>query len=85
MERRIHESAYKHGIGAADMLHAMTHDEMIEAIDDDKHLYLGWSADGAMLEVISYLPRHDLEVVVHAMPIRRRYLSRLPEPGADDE
>ena len=78
MERRIHESAYKHGIRTADMLHVMDQPTVIEDVDHDKVLYLGWSSDGRLLEVLSYLPRTDLEVVVHAMPMRRRYRYLLP-------
>lgn len=78
MKRQIHESAYKHGIRAADMLHVMDHPTVTKDVDDDRVLYLGWSTDGVLLEVLSYLPRSDLELIVHARPIRRRYEALLP-------
>ena len=81
MRLLIHRSAYKHGIIDEDIHHAIDHALHIEDIDDDKVLYLGWDTATNLLEIVSYFPVDDLEIVVHAMPMRTRYESLLPNPG----
>lgn len=81
MARYIYRSAYKHGIDDVDILHAMDHAVVTMDVDEDKLLYLGWSTATNLLEVVSYLLEGDLEVVVHAMPMRRKYQRLLPGAG----
>lgn len=72
MDPVILDSARKHGISDADMLHAYRNPIRVFAIDD---LVMLVGADGAgrLLEV-GVAAAEGTEFIVHAMPARQRFL-----------
>jgi hypothetical protein len=83
MERRIHDSARKHGIADDDINHAMDN-AMVWRPEEERFLYLGGDRAGMMLEVISVITEDFDEIVIHAMPMRRRYEPMLRGHGEQD-
>ncbi|MGQ0434406.1 MAG: hypothetical protein ACT452_18630 [Microthrixaceae bacterium] len=83
MERRIHDSARKHGIADDDINHAMDN-AMVWRPEEERFLYLGSDRAGMMLEVISVITEDLDEIVIHAMPMRRRYEPMLRGHGGTD-
>lgn len=84
MERRIHESAYKHGESHADITHAIHFAKAVHCEEEeDRMLYLGPNEAGNMIEVIALLEDED-ELVVHAMAMRRKYRTLLRRYGDPD-
>ncbi len=72
-------SAYKHGLHADDIEHAVRNAMVIDDLEDDLRLYLGPSRRGALLEVIAVVRERDGgELVIHAMPMRAKYQRLLP-------
>ena len=86
MGYEIRPSARKHGIGDDDILHAIDHAVAIDDYeDDDQILYLGPDRAPNLLEVVTVSIDDELEVVIHAMAMRRQYrplLRGLGEPHA---
>ena len=80
----IYASARKHGIHHLDINHAVEHALATGEQDDGKVLYLGPDRAGNMLEVVSVLRDDGTEIVIHAMPMRKRYESFLSDPGDPD-
>ena len=80
----IFASARKHGIDDLDMEHAVDHALAVGEQDDGKVLYLGPDRAGNLLEVVSVLQDDGVEVVIHAMRMRRAYESFLREMGDSD-
>lgn len=80
----IYASARKHGTHDLDIDHAVEHALATREQDDGKVLYLGPDRAGNMLEVVSVLRDDGTEIVIHAMPIRKRYESFLSDPGDPD-
>ena len=72
MDPVILESARKHGISDADMLHAYRHPVRVFVMDDLVML-VGGDEAGRLLEV-GVAEAEGLEFVVHAMPARERFL-----------
>lgn len=83
MERHIHDSARKHGIADDDINHAMDN-AMVWRPEKERFLYLGGDRAGTMLEVISVITKDLDEIVIHAMPMRRRYEPMLRGHGEQD-
>ena len=54
-------------------LHAVDHALAIRDLPDDTRLYLGPARDGSMLEVVTSTREERVEVVIHAMTMRRKY------------
>jgi hypothetical protein len=75
----IHSSAHKHGIADEDIEHAMRHALAIDDQDNDTRLYLGPSRSADLIEVVTILRDDGSELVIHAMKMRRKYRSLLPE------
>jgi hypothetical protein len=73
-------SAYRHGITAPDIDHAIAHALVVEEIGDDplRYLELGPDRAGNLLELV-ILDRGDGPAVIHAMPMRRQYARLLPK------
>ncbi len=80
----IFASARKHGIDDLDIEHAVDHAVAVGEQDDGKILYLGPDRAGNLLEVVSVLKDDGVEVVIHAMRMRRTYESFLREMGDSD-
>jgi hypothetical protein len=80
-----HESARKHGISEADILHAITQAIQVFDLDPDadppKVLAIGPDNTGNLLEVIWLDLDDDRDLVIHAMPLRPSFFSLL----ADEE
>jgi hypothetical protein len=72
MDPVILESARKHGISDADMLHAYRHPVRVFVMDDLVML-VGGDEAGHLLEV-GVAEAEGLEFIVHAMPARQRFL-----------
>jgi hypothetical protein len=83
MARRIHDSARKHGIADDDINHAMDN-AMVWRPEEERFLYLGGDRAGMMLEVVSIITEDLDEIVIHAMPMRRRYEPMLRGHGEQD-
>ena len=72
MDPVILESARKHGISDADMLHAYRHPVRVFVMDDLVML-VGGDEAGRLLEV-GVAEAEGLEFIVHAMAARQRFL-----------
>jgi hypothetical protein len=84
----IHPSALKHGSTDEDILHVIKHQLVTTDLGDDDTPYrlltLGPDPAGNILEVILLIFDDDRRMAIHAMPIRPKYLSLLPQPGTND-
>jgi hypothetical protein len=71
----IHNSARKHGVADADILHAIDHAQAIEDIgeDPDRWLLLGPDRAANLLEVVVLSVTEGRQLVIHAMPMRALY------------
>jgi hypothetical protein len=74
----IHGSARRHGVADDDIQHAVNNAMASDDQDDDTRLYLGPSASGALLEVVTIVRDDGTELVIHAMPMRTKYRRLLP-------
>ncbi len=84
----FHRSAHKHGLGKRTILHAINHSLTIVDLDPDadppKVLAIGPDTAGNLLEVV-WLELHDqVELVIHAMPLRSAYYELLPSGFGDE-
>jgi hypothetical protein len=69
---RIGEPARKHGIADEDMLHAARH-PIRELASDEVTMLIGPAREGSLLEIGVLDIDGDDAVIVHAMPLRRRF------------
>ena len=71
----IHPSARRHGVGDADMLHAIEHALAVEDAgeDPDRWLVLGPDTAGNLLEVVVLISSEGDQQVIHAMAMRPTY------------
>jgi hypothetical protein len=74
----VDSSALKHGVSGADIEHAVRNAIVIEDLDDDLRLYLGSSRSGALLEIVVLRRTAQVELAIHAMPMRAKYRRLLP-------
>ena len=83
----IHRSAHKHGIDDAAIRHAVEHALAIIELEPDadppKVLAIGPDHAGNLLEVIWLELAGDLELVIHAMPLRTMFYDLLPRREED--
>jgi hypothetical protein len=71
---RIGEPARRHGVAAEDIRHAVRNAmRRIDAEGDDLTMLIGPARDGAPLEIGVLDIDGDDPVVIHAMPLRRRF------------
>lgn len=80
----IYGSARKHGIGDADIVHAVQHALVVGEEEDGKVLYLGPDQAGNLLEIVSVRRDDESEIVIHAMRMRRTYEALLRDLGDAD-
>jgi hypothetical protein len=82
----IHPSARKHGIADDDIVHAVEHAAVVADTEDDpdKVLYLGADRAGNLLEVVTVVRLAELDLVIHAMPMRSTYAPLLRGLGGSD-
>ena len=79
---KVHTSALKHGVTATDAIQAAEWSLWIEPLDDDgppvRELRLGFDTMARLLETVVLIHANGDEMVIHAMPARKRYLDLLP-------
>jgi hypothetical protein len=77
----IHDSARRHGVADGDILHAIDHALAIEDAreDPDRWLIIGPDTAANLLEVVVVISAEGSQVVIHAMPMRAKYV-RLLQP-----
>lgn len=75
MEPIVLDSARKHGIVDADIIHAWSHAIRIFEVGEGMTMFIGAGRDGTLLEVGTVRPRGTgWTLVAHAMPARPKYL-----------
>lgn len=79
---KVHASAPKHGVAVEDAVQAAEWSLWIEPFDDDgpphRELRLGFDTSARLLETVVLVFESGDEMVIHAMPARRKYLDLLP-------
>ncbi len=81
---KVHPSALKHGVSSEDAIQAAQWSLWIEPLDDggspERELRLGFDTSARLLElvVVVVVFQSGDEMVIHAMPARRKYLDLLP-------
>ena len=79
---KVHASARKHGISTQDAIQAAEWSLWIELLDDDgpprRELRLGFDTAARLLETVVLVFEKGDEMVIHAMPARKKYLDLLP-------
>ena len=79
---KVHGGALKHGVSPEDAIQAAEWSLWIQPLDDDgppyRELRLGFDTEARLLETVVLVPETDEEMVIHAMPARKKYLDLLP-------
>jgi hypothetical protein len=79
---KIHPSAHKHGISSEDAIQAAEWPLWIEPLDGngppDRELRLGFDTMGRLLETVVLVFESSHQLIIHAMPARKKYLDLLP-------
>jgi hypothetical protein len=79
---KVHTRALKHGVSAEDAVQAAEWSLWIEPLDDDgppdRELRLGFDTQARLLETVVLTFESGDELVIHAMPARKKYLDLLP-------
>lgn len=78
---KVHPSALKHGVAEPDVLQAAEWPLWIEPFDDEeprRELRLGFDTEARLLETVVLVFDGGDELVIHAMPCRKKYLDLLP-------
>ncbi|MFP5219253.1 MAG: toxin [Actinomycetes bacterium] len=79
---KVHSSARKHGVEEADAVQAAEWPLWIEPLGDDgpphRELRLGFDTGARLLETVVLISEDGTELVIHAMPCRKKYLDLLP-------
>jgi hypothetical protein len=79
---KVHRSALKHGVSPDDAIQAAGWSLWIEPLDEDGHprreLRLGFDTGARLLETVVLILENGDEMVIHAMPARKKYLNLLP-------
>lgn len=79
---KVHPSALKHGVSAEDAIQAAEWSLWIEPLGVDgpptRELRLGFDTRALLLETVVLILEGGEEVVIHAMPARKKYLDLLP-------
>jgi len=79
---KVHQSALKHGISAQDAVQAAEWPLWIEPLNEGdppyRELRLGFDTGARLLETVVLALESGDEIVIHAMPARKKYLDLLP-------
>ena len=79
---KVHPSALKHGVASEDAIQAAEWSLWIEPLDGDgppdRELRLGFDTAARLLETVVLVFESGDQMVIHAMPARRKYLDLLP-------
>jgi len=80
---KVHPSALKHGVSSQDAIQAAEWSLWIEPLDEngppDRELRVGFDTRARLLETVVLVFESGDEMVIHAMPARRKYLDLLTE------
>jgi hypothetical protein len=80
---RVHRSALKQGVSPEDAIQAAEWSLWIEPLDEGgaprRELRLGFDTGARLLETLVLVLERGHEVVMNAMPARKKYLDLLPE------
>lgn len=83
----VHRSAHKHGIDEAAILYALDHALTVIDLEPDadppKVLAIGPDRAGNLLEIIWLELADNVELTIHAMPLRPAFYHLLPPPRED--
>ena len=77
---KVHPSALKHGVAPEDASRAAEWSVWIEPLDDGppyRELRLGFDTRARLLETVVLVLEGGEEMVIHAMPARKKYLDLL--------
>ena len=79
---KVHPSAAKHGVSSRDAIQAAEWALWIEPLEGDgppgRKLRLGFDTADRLLETVVLVFETGDEMVIHAMPARKKYLDLLP-------
>jgi len=79
---KVHPSALKHGVSLEDAIHAAEWSLWIEPLDEggppNRELRLGFDTGAKLLETVVLVFESGDEMIIHAMPVRKKYLDLLP-------
>jgi hypothetical protein len=79
---KVHPAALKRGISAEDAVQAAEWPLWMEPLNDDqppiRELRLGFDITARLLETVVLVFDSGDEMVIHAMPARKKYLDLLP-------
>ncbi len=79
---KVHPNALKHGVSSEDAIQAAEWSLWIEPLDErgspDWELRLGFDTSARLLETVVLVFKSGDEIVIHAMPARKKYLDLLP-------
>lgn len=79
---KVHPSALKHGVSSEDAIQAAEWSLWIEPLEEngptDRQLRLGFDTRARLLETVVLVFDSGDEMVIHAMPARRKYMDFLP-------
>jgi len=82
----IHRSAHKHGINDTAIRHALDRSITVLDLEPDadppKGLAIGPDPAGNLLEII-WLELEEVNLVIHAMPLRPQFYGLLPQSPED--
>lgn len=78
---RIGEPARRHGVSDDDMTHATRNALRWVVMDEDLTMLIGPAADGALLEIGVLDIDGEDAVIIHAMPLRRKFYPFLARGG----
>jgi hypothetical protein len=78
---KVHASALRHGVSPADAVQAAEWSLWNEPLDEGppmRELRLGFDTRVRLLETVVLVFESGDEMVIHAMPARKKYLDLLP-------
>lgn len=78
---KVHHTARKHGVAELDAVQAAEWPLWIEPLDDGpprRELRLGFDRGARLLETVVLVLEGESELIIHAMPCRKKYLDLLP-------
>jgi hypothetical protein len=82
----VHRSAHKHGINDTAIHYALEHAITVFDLEPDadppRVLAIGPNLAGNLLEII-WLELEDINLVIHAMPLRAQFYDLLPQSPED--
>ena len=78
---KVHPGALKHGVTTEDAVQAAEWSLWIEPLDagpPDRELRLGFDTNARLVETVVLVFESGDELVIHAMPARKKYIDLLP-------